>query len=150
MIATVQLFDRFYDVEVKEGKLMLLKDSRFTEIDLKKDPFVLNIQSQLIEYERGDRTQFELNLEFSGTDFQLKVWKALTKIPYGNMMSYQEMAQAIGHPKAARAVGQACHKNPIGIIVPCHRVIGSNHQLTGYAGGLDLKEKLLRHEKALI
>lgn len=150
MIATVQLFDRLYDVEVKEGKLILLKDSCFTQIDLKKDPFVMNIQSQLDEYERGDRTQFELNLELNGTDFQLKVWKALTKIPYGKMMSYQEMAQAIGHPKAARAVGQACHKNPIGIIVPCHRVIGSNHQLTGYAGGLDLKEKLLRHEKALI
>lgn len=150
MIATVKLFDRFYDIEYQEDSLFSLLDSQKKQIDLHEDAFAYKIQSQLMAYENKALKTFNLNYLFKGTDFQKKVWIALTEIPYGETMSYQELAIKIGHPKAARAVGQACNRNPIGIIVPCHRVIGSDHRLTGYAGGLELKEKLLKHEKALI
>ena len=150
MIATVQLFDRFYDIEYQEDSLLSLLDSQKSQIDLHEDAFAYQIQSQLTAYENKTLKSFNLNYLFKGTDFQKKVWNALTEIPYGETLSYQELAIKIGHPKAARAVGQACNRNPIGIIVPCHRVIGSDHRLTGYAGGLELKEKLLKHEKALI
>lgn len=150
MIATVQLFDRFYDIEYQEDSLLSLLESQKSQIDLHEDAFAYQIQSQLMAYENKTLKSFNLNYLFKGTDFQKKVWNALTEIPYGETMSYQELAIKIGHPKAARAVGQACNRNPIGIIVPCHRVIGSDHRLTGYAGGLELKEKLLKHEKALI
>lgn len=150
MIATVQLFDRFYDIEYQEDSLLSLLESQKSQIDLHEDAFAYQIQYQLTAYENKTLKTFNLNYLFKGTDFQKKVWNALTEIPYGETMSYQELAIKIGHPKAARAVGQACNRNPIGIIVPCHRVIGSDHRLTGYAGGLELKEKLLKHEKALI
>jgi O-6-methylguanine DNA methyltransferase len=150
MIATVKLFDRFYDIEYQDNNLLSLLDSQKKQIDLHEDAFAYEIQSQLMAYENKTLKTFNLKYLFKGTDFQKKVWNALTEIPYGKTLSYQELAIKIGHPKAARAVGQACNRNPIGIIVPCHRVIGSDHRLTGYAGGLKLKEKLLRHEKALI
>lgn len=150
MIATVKLFDRFYDIEYQEDSLLSLLDSQKKQIDLHGDAFAREIQSQLMDYENKALKTFNLKYLFKGTDFQKKVWNALTEIPYGETLSYQELAIKIGHPKAARAVGQACNRNPIGIIVPCHRVIGSDHRLTGYAGGLELKEKLLIHEKALI
>ena len=150
MIATVQLFDRFYDIEYQEDNLISLLDSQKKKLDLHEDAFAYQIQSQLTAYENKTLKTFNLNYLFKGTDFQKKVWNALTEIPYGETLSYQELAIKIGHPKAARAVGQACNRNPIGIIVPCHRVIGTDHRLTGYAGGLELKEKLLKHEKALI
>lgn len=105
------------------------------------------IQRQLTEYENGTRKVFELPLHLKGTDFQRQVWNALLEIPYGETRSYQEIAIRIGKPKALRAVGGACNRNPIGIIVPCHRVIGKNGSLTGYAGGLSYKELLLKHEK---
>lgn len=102
---------------------------------------------QLKEYFSGRRKKFELNLDFVGTDFQKAVWKAMNKIPYGKTVSYGDIANQIKNPKAVRAVGQACNKNPIGIIGPCHRVVGKNGKLTGYATGLDRKAWLLEHEK---
>ncbi len=87
----------------------------------------------------------------SGTPFQLKVWNALLTIPLGEVRTYQDIASQIGHPHAARAVGQACRNNPIGLVVPCHRVIGTDGKMTGYSGKnhIDLKEKLLKHERAI-
>ncbi|HET9131389.1 MAG TPA: methylated-DNA--[protein]-cysteine S-methyltransferase, partial [Terriglobia bacterium] len=94
----------------------------------------------------GRRTQFELPLDVSGTPFQLTVWSELRKIPYGSTCSYIDIARSLGKPGAARAVGMANHENPIAIIIPCHRVVGSDGSLTGYAGGLHLKKKLLSIE----
>ena len=102
---------------------------------------------QLNEYLDGKRSSFDLMLEPIGTEFQKKVWNALKEIPFGETRSYGEIAKIIGNEKASRAVGMANNKNPIAIIVPCHRVIGANGKLVGYAGGLDLKEKLLQLEK---
>jgi methylated-DNA-[protein]-cysteine S-methyltransferase len=101
---------------------------------------------QLRAYFGGKLTKFELPLALQGTPFQLRVWNALCAIPYGTTTSYGELAKQIGQPKAVRAVGLANGANPIAIIVPCHRVIGSNGKLTGYGGGLPLKENLLALE----
>ena len=98
---------------------------------------------ELNEYFDGKRTSFDLQLELQGTEFQKKVWKALKEIPFGETRSYGEIAKIIGNEKASRAVGMANNKNPIPIIIPCHRVIGANGKLVGYAGGIDVKEKLL-------
>jgi methylated-DNA-[protein]-cysteine S-methyltransferase len=102
--------------------------------------------AQLVEYFVGRRRTFDLPLAPRGTGFQEIVWRALTLIPYGETRSYGELARAIGRPAASRAVGAANGKNPISIIVPCHRVIASSGQLTGYAGGLAAKRWLLEHE----
>jgi methylated-DNA-[protein]-cysteine S-methyltransferase len=102
---------------------------------------------QINEYLDGNRSSFDLSLELSGTEFQKKVWNALKEIPYGETRSYGQIAKIIGNEKASRAVGMANNKNPIAIIVPCHRVIGANGKLVGYAGGLDIKERLLKLEK---
>ncbi len=101
---------------------------------------------QLKEYFQGRRQNFDLPLAPTGTAFQNQVWKALVKIPYGTTTSYGELAKQIGRPKASRAVGAANGKNPLAIVVPCHRVIGSNGKLTGYAGGLERKAALLQLE----
>ena len=101
---------------------------------------------QLLEYLAGKRREFDLPLAPKGTEFYRSVWRALEEIPYGETRSYRDIAQAVGRPKAVRAVGQANHNNPIPIIIPCHRVVGANGSLTGYGGGLDLKERLLRLE----
>ena len=106
-------------------------------------------QAQLTDYFAGRRTAFDLPLDLRGTDFQRAVWEALLAIPYGETRSYGDIAAAIGRPRAARPVGQAVGANPVGVIVPCHRVIGSDGRLTGYGGGLDLKRALLRLEGAL-
>lgn len=103
-------------------------------------------RTQLTEYFEGTRTEFELVFKFDGTEFQQEVWNQLSKIPYGETISYQELADRIGRPKAVRAVGQANGRNPICIMVPCHRVVGMNGTLTGYGGGLPRKEYLLKHE----
>lgn len=107
-------------------------------------------EQQLREYFAGQRTGFDLPLRFGGTAFQRAVWAALLDIPYGETRSYGQIAAAIGRPRAVRAVGQAIGRNPIGIIVPCHRVIGKNGALTGFAGGLSIKEKLLKGEGVLV
>jgi len=105
-----------------------------------------NARRQLEEYFAGSRKDFDLPLRLNGTEFQVKVLKALQKIPYGETVSYGEIAKRIGKPKAMRAVGAANGRNPIPIVVPCHRVIGSGGDLTGFGGGLDTKEALLRLE----
>ncbi len=101
---------------------------------------------QLGEYFAGERTEFDLPLDAAGTTFQHQAWAALVRIPYGQTVSYGEQAVMLGDKNKARAVGAANGKNPIPIVVPCHRVVGSNGQLTGFAGGLDAKAWLLRHE----
>lgn len=101
---------------------------------------------QLKEYFAGKRRQFTVPLRAEGTDFQQAVWEALRRIPYGETRTYGEIATAVGRPGACRAVGGANHKNPIMILIPCHRVIGADGSLTGFGGGLDIKEKLLMLE----
>lgn len=101
---------------------------------------------QLQDYFHGVRTGFDLPMDLRGTDFQLKVWRALADIPYGEVRSYKQIAEAIGSPKAVRAVGGANNRNPVPIIIPCHRVIGAGGDMVGYGGGLPIKHFLLRHE----
>ena len=118
------------------------KDALTKETDLLKQA-----GAQLIDYFAGKRKCFDLPLSPKGTEFQQKVWKALQEIPYGETRSYGEIARAIGQDKAYRAVGMANNRNPIALFIPCHRVVGSNGKLVGYAGGLDMKEQLLNLEK---
>lgn len=101
---------------------------------------------QLAEYFRGLRTDFSTPLDLHGTEFQKKVWNALQRIPYGEVRSYKDVAQAIGSPKAVRAVGGANNRNPLSIFIPCHRVVGSDGALVGYGGGLKIKDYLLALE----
>lgn len=120
------------------------------KVDEKNDTtdFTDEVYLQLSEYFEGRREHFDLPLLLHGTEFQKKVWNALCQIPYGQTRTYKQIAEYIDNPKACRAVGMANNKNPLMIIVPCHRVIGSNGSLTGYAGGLDIKEELLSIEKS--
>lgn len=113
---------------------------------LQDTPLLLEAKRQLEEYFAGLRAGFSLPLNPQGTAFQKKVWQQLEAIPYGQTRTYGQIAAAVGQPTASRAVGGANHNNPIAIVIPCHRVIGTNGKLTGYAGGLDIKEKLLRLE----
>jgi methylated-DNA-[protein]-cysteine S-methyltransferase len=126
--------------EEKRRKLLLgFKDKTNKIIELTK--------VQLQEYFSGKRTEFDLPITFTGTNFQEQAWRALLTIPYGETRSYSEQAEIIGNPKAVRAVGGANGRNPIGIVVPCHRVIGKSGKLTGFAGGLDKKQFLLDLER---
>ncbi|MEN4768363.1 methylated-DNA--[protein]-cysteine S-methyltransferase [Duffyella gerundensis] len=109
-------------------------------------PLLLQAEQQLQEYFAGTRQRFDLPLDFAGTEFQRKVWAALVSIPFGETRSYKQIAEQIGHPSAMRAVGAANGRNPVSIIAPCHRVIGTNGKLTGFAGGLDIKAFLLSLE----
>ena len=102
--------------------------------------------AQLQEYFAGTRKSFTFPIELRGTSFQISVWNALRQIPYGQTVTYKDIAIAIGNEKAVRAVGMACNRNPVWIVIPCHRVVGANRKLTGYAGGLSMKEALLNHE----
>lgn len=110
-------------------------------------PILLKTAQQLNEYFAGKRQQFDLPLDFEGTAFQQQVWQALLTIPFGETRSYKQIAEQIGNVKAVRAVGAANGKNPISIIAPCHRVVGANGKLVGFAGGLENKEILLKIEK---
>lgn len=116
------------------------------EYVLEETEGILACKNQLEEYFAGERRAFDLPLAPKGTAFQQKVWRALTEIPYGETRTYGEIAAAIGNPKAARAVGMANNKNPIGILIPCHRVIGADGKLVGYAGGMEKKAFLLELE----
>lgn len=111
-------------------------------------PILIESERQLKEYFAGTRTAFDLPLEPNGSEFQKNVWRALREIPFGETVSYLALARAVGSPKAVRAVGAANGKNPLSIVVPCHRVIGADGSLTGFAGGLDLKARLLALERA--
>lgn len=110
-------------------------------------PVLVDTERQLGEYFAGKRRMFDLPLSFSGSDFQKQVWGALLTIPFGETRSYGEIAQQVGKPNASRAVGAANGRNPISIIAPCHRVVGSTGKLTGFAGGLDAKKYLLDLEQ---
>ena len=112
-------------------------------------PHLKDACRQLDEYFRGERTEFNLQLNPRGTDFQRNVWTELTKIPFGTTLSYKQLADQVGCPGGARAVGMANNKNPLPIVVPCHRVVGANGDLVGYAPGLGVKKKLLTMEGAL-
>ncbi len=110
---------------------------------LRETPLIKKAKEELEEYFVGKRKKFSIPIKPQGTKFQERVWQAIMKIPYGKTCSYKDIAIKIGNSKAARAIGGANNKNPIAIIIPCHRVIGTNGTLTGYAGGLKLKKKLL-------
>jgi methylated-DNA-[protein]-cysteine S-methyltransferase len=112
-------------------------------------PILVRAARQLEEYFAGTRKRFDLPLDFAGTEFQKKVWEALLTIPYGETRSYRQIAEQIGQPAAVRAVGAANGRNPISIVAPCHRVIGSTGKLTGFGGGLPAKARLLELEGAL-
>jgi methylated-DNA-[protein]-cysteine S-methyltransferase len=114
------------------------------------DPVLAAAAEQLSEYFAGTRNHFKLPLKAGGTAFQQTVWSALAEIPYGELRSYKDIAETIGKPKAVRAVGAANGRNPLPIVVPCHRVIGSDGSLTGFAGGLPAKTRLLTLEGALL
>ena len=114
------------------------------------NPVLTEVKNQLDEYFEGKRTRFELPLQPKGTAFQHLVWKQLQTIPMGQTCAYSELAQQIGRDQAARAVGLANNRNPIPIVIPCHRVIGKHGDLVGYAGGLDMKRKLLEFESLLV
>lgn len=118
------------------------------EYELKETPLLLLASKELKEYLSGKRRAFSLPLNPQGTPFEQEVWRALLTIPYGETRTYGEIAKAVGRPKACRAVGRANGLNPISIFIPCHRVVGKNGTLTGYAGGLKLKEQLLQLEQA--
>lgn len=116
-----------------------------SEISLRNGYFA-EVTKQLDEYFAGKRTRFDLNISPKGTEFQKKVWAELLKIPYGETKSYQKIAENIGNPNAQRAVGSACNKNPILLIIPCHRVVSKTGKLTGFACGIERKEQLLKLE----
>lgn len=127
------------------GKTVVPKDFIVEETPLLKEA-----SRQLLGYFNGTRNVFHLPIEMEGTDFERSVWKALGTIPYGETRTYSDIARMIGHPNGCRAVGRANSKNPLSIIVPCHRVIGVNGKLTGYAGGLDMKKRLLQIEGVIL
>jgi len=119
------------------------------EIENGRHPVLVEAERQLREYFAGRRQAFELELDLAGTPFQRSVWKALLTIPFGQTRTYGEIAKQVGRPSASRAVGAANGQNPVAIVAPCHRVIGSTGALTGFGGGLDVKEQLLRLEGSL-
>ncbi|MDR0850569.1 MAG: methylated-DNA--[protein]-cysteine S-methyltransferase [Christensenellaceae bacterium] len=132
-----------------KGAITALYFGLSKEGELKRTSLIDKAAIQIEEYLDGKRKDFDLPISLEGTSFQKRVWTELQKIPYGKTMTYSQIASAIGSPKAVRAVGGANNKNPISIIIPCHRVIGSDGSLTGYAGGLKIKEKLLQLEKGI-
>lgn len=148
-----------YYYQTKIGKIGIAeKDGKITylslpgsnlpeEYEIYETPLLKEAYSQLKSYLDGKLKEFSLPLEPSGTEFMKKVWKELLKIPYGKTSTYKEIAQKVNSPKAVRAVGQANHRNPIPIFIPCHRVIGSDGSLTGFGGGLELKQQLLDLER---
>ncbi len=148
----------YYCIETKIGKLQIVetdkavshvvfRDDKFpSDATEQSSPLLRQASKQIEEYLDGKRRSFDLPLAPEGTEFQRAVWAALQTIPYGETRSYGDIARQIGRPKACRAVGMANNRNPISIVIPCHRVIGADGSLVGYGGGLDLKRKLLEME----
>ena len=134
----------------EDGALLSISTHRSWEGIVQETPLIKEAYRQLNEYLQGNRKTFHLPLRMKGTDFQVTVWKALCDIPYGETRSYKQIAEAIGNPKAVRAVGMANNRNPLLVVVPCHRVIGANGKLVGYAAGIEKKEFLLKLEKSLL
>ena len=150
--------DIYYIYKSAFGSILIESDgSAITAIKMEKnkeptgkktaDAITDKAAGQLEEYFAGKRERFDVPLRPRGTDFQNAVWKALCEIPYGETRSYKQIAQMVNKPTACRAVGMANNKNPIWIMIPCHRVIGSDGSLTGYGGGLEMKQRLLELEK---
>ncbi|MBQ9557117.1 MAG: methylated-DNA--[Clostridia bacterium] len=133
----------------KDGRICKLSYYSGKAAETRESRLLIETQMQLKEYFGGVRREFDLPLTGEGSDFALAVRRELLKIPYGTTRTYSEIAAAVGKPGAARAVGMACHNNPIAIIIPCHRVVGVNANLVGYAGGVEKKEYLLRLEHAI-
>ncbi len=137
-------------VDVKGLRYVLFESNKHEPsniVDWKKDRSVTNVaRQQLLEYFSGERKEFELEISLAGTEFQRRTWQMLANIPYGQTWSYAELAKRVDSPKAVRAVGAANGRNPLPIVLPCHRVIGSNGSLTGFGGGLPVKRWLLDHE----
>lgn len=136
-----------YENEVLLSLICAQKEAEISSDNGVFSDFSNEVFRQIREYINGARTDFDINYRLSGTEFQLSVWRELLKIPYGETRTYKEIAAAVGNSKAARAVGTSLNKNPLHIIIPCHRVIGTDGSLTGYAGGLGIKEKLLDTER---
>lgn len=128
------------------NQLFFLRSSQLIHMNWEETMLLQQTALQLNEYFHGKRRIFNIPISLQGSDFELAVWEALATIPYGETRSYGEIARQIGRPTASRAVGQAIHKNPIHIIIPCHRVIGAQGKLTGYAAGTDIKQSLLQRE----
>ena len=148
----------YYDYETKLGKVTFIEEDGMiikllfneytdTKIIRKETKTIKKAYIELVEYLNGKRKKFTIALNPKGTPFQKKVWEELLKIPYGEVISYQELAKRVGNIKAQRAVGGANNKNPIPIFIPCHRVINKNNKLGGYALGLDIKKYLLELEE---
>ncbi len=131
----------------ENGAITELSFSPVRNAEERETPILKRAAEQLTEYFAGSRQSFDLPLDARGTSFQKSIWSALRDIPYGETCSYKDIAEAVGNEKACRAVGMANNKNPIAIIVPCHRVIGADGKLVGYGGGLDIKHALLDLEK---
>lgn len=160
-VGCYMVYGYFYDMPI--GRMFISEDGGgINEVSLIRDKnedvykkdyaieetkLIKETAMQLREYFEGKRKNFSVRLNPHGTPFQMKVWNALLKIPYGETRSYKDIAQAIENKNAARAVGMANHNNPIMCIIPCHRVIGSDGSMTGYGAGIDIKEKLLNLEK---
>ena len=151
---------RYLDSPV--GELLLIGEKKLERIEFQtskvtpgkdwiEDADVFKgVVDQLKAYFKRERSRFDVEMDLKGTEFQKRVWAKLVQIPYGTTISYGELAKRIGNPKASRAVGMANGKNPIPIIIPCHRVIGKNGTLTGFGGGLDIKQTLLDLESNLL
>ncbi len=140
----------FTDRKNIEKQLKALSKVLKTEIVEKEHPHFIQLEEELKEYFEGKRSHFEVPLFTTGTAFQEKVWKLLRDIPMGEIRTYKQQSEILGNPKAIRAVGTANGINKIAILIPCHRVIGSNGELVGYAGGIWRKQKLLELEKAIL
>jgi methylated-DNA-[protein]-cysteine S-methyltransferase len=159
--------DEWWPVDTPMGRMVLAGDDEsLHHLHLPDDPeigsfpmdgtrkgrpgSVAKAEQQLHAYFGGELTHFDLPLDPRGTEWQAKVWWALAEIPFGETRSYGDIARRVGNPKASRAVGMANNRNPIALIIPCHRVIGADGSLTGYGGGLPLKERLLAHERQVL
>ncbi len=145
----------FYDFKFKilkigytDTAITLLKTVEQIDAPNQRSELSDRVFDQICEYLKGMRKTFDFPYQLHGTEFQKKVWNALCQIPYGEIRSYKQIAEAVGNPKASRAVGMANNKNPIAIVIPCHRVVGADGSLVGYAGGLDMKRALLELERS--
>ena len=136
----------YIKIGYEDHSILFIKKCENVDKENSPNCFTDEVNLQLKEYFNGQRKKFDIQFKMHGTEFQKKVWKQLLKIPYGQTRTYKQIAESIGNAKACRAVGMAIHNNPIAIIIPCHRVIGSNGKLTGYAGGLEFKKYLLQIE----
>ena len=135
---------------IEEDGALLSISMQATDRGIEQEtPLIKDALLQLSEYLRGERKKFDIPFRMRGTEFQIQVWKVLQNIPYGETRSYKQIAEAIGNPKAVRAIGMANNRNPLLIVIPCHRVIGKDGSLVGYGEGIEMKEFWLRLEKSL-